>query len=236
MMNICKTLFLISVCVVILASSVFAVYIPVKGDPNDYIDISGHWAKTSIDYVIKNGYFKGITDKKFEPNSDMSRAMLVTVLWRLTGDDLKTTRTVNGVLKTYPKYVNMFWDMKDDAWYTDYVSWANENEIISGYSKREFKPDESITREQLSTILYNYLKNYKLVRNFDDLKVKEGVIFGDDSLISDWAKDKVYLIQQTGLMEGRTDGSFYPKDKVTRAEVSVVIERLVDIINGRKSF
>lgn len=205
----------------------FGVYIAVKGDPNKYTDIANHWAYDSICNVIQKGYFKGITDNKFEPETDMSRAMLVTVLWRLTGDEIKTTKVVDGVTKTYPKYVNMFWDMKDDDWYTDYVSWANKNDIIDGYSKREFRPDESVTREQLAVILYNYLKNYKLVRTFDAMKINEKVVFTDEANISEWAKDKVSMMQQIGLLEGRNDGSFDPKATVTRAEIATVIERLV---------
>lgn len=205
----------------------FGVYIPTRGDPSKYTDIANHWAYESICNVIQKGYFKGITEDKFEPETEMSRAMIVTVLWRLTGDEIKTTKVVDGVTKTYPKYVNMFWDMKDDAWYTDYVSWANKNDIIDGYSKREFRPDESITREQLAVILYNYLKNYKLVRTFDTMKVNEKVTFNDETSISEWAKEKVSTMQQIGLLEGRSDGSFDPKTTVTRAEIATVIERLI---------
>lgn len=230
MKNLCRLLILVILSTSILFNSVLAVNIQVKGDPNDYVDISGHWAQTSINYVIENGYFKGVTSKEFMPDTPVSRAMLVTVLWRLTGENLTYTKTTNGVTKTYPKYVNMFWDMEDDEWYTNYVSWANEHDIISGYSEREFRPEESVTREQLSTILYNYLKNYKLVRNLDSLKVNEPVAFVDDSLISDWAKDKVSIMQQIGLMQGRADGTFDPKATVTRAEIAVVIERLLNIV------
>lgn len=231
MRNVLKILSLSIFVSIVIASGVLATYyVPAQGNPSNYNDISGHWAENEINSVIKKGYFKGVTDKEFGPDTEMSRAMLVTVLWRLTGDDLHKTRIVDGEAKKYPIYVNMFWDMKDDAWYTDYVSWANKKEIISGYSKREFKPDESITREQLSTILYNYLKNYKLVRSFDSLKIKEAVNFADGDQISDWARDKVSIIQQIGLMEGRTDGSFDPKTTVTRAEIAVVIERLLKIV------
>lgn len=225
-----KIMILFVLSISILVNSVFAVNIQAKGDPKDYIDINGHWAESSINFVIENGYFKGMTKNEFKPDISMSRAMLVTVLWRLTGETLKTTKVVNGVTKTFPKYVNMFWDMEDDAWYTDCVSWANENKIISGYSKREFRPDEAITREQLSTILYNYLKNYKVIRGFESLKVNASVVFADDALISDWAREKVSIIQQIGLMEGRNDGTFDPQATVTRAEIAVVIERLLEIV------
>ena len=222
--------FIFMIVSLIISTNVLAVYIPLKGNPNDYDDISNHWANSSINYVIENGYFKGMTSNKFEPETNMSRAMIVTVLWRLTGDDLTYTKTVDGVTRKIPKYVNMFWDMKDDDWYTNYISWANKNNIIDGYSKREFRPNEAVSREQLAVILYNYLKNYKLIRSLDVYKVNEAVAFTDEALISDWAKDKVTIIQQIGLMEGRTEGNFAPKETVTRAEVAVVIERLVKML------
>lgn len=226
MNNYLKKIVVIGILVVLLTSSVYAIYIPVKGNPNDYTDIKEHWAYNNISYVISNGFFKGITKTEFMPNLNMTRATLVTVLWRLTGEDLTYTKTTETGTKKVNRYVNMFWDMDDDGTYTNYVAWANYNKIISGYSKREFGPDDPITREQLSTILYNYLKNYKKVRVFDSLKVNEPVTFVDNDMISDWAVEKVSMIQQIGLMQGREDGTFDPKGFVTRAEVAVVIERL----------
>ena len=69
-----------------------------------------------------------------------------------------------------------------------------------------------------------------MIRGFEALKVNDPVVFVDDAQISDWAKDKVSIIQQIGLMEGRVDGSFDPKATVTRAEIAVVIERLLKIV------
>ncbi len=226
-MQILKKIVLMCLVFVFILSTVYAVYIPVKGNPANYVDISEHWAYDSMKYVIENGYFNGVTKNEFRPDDEMSRAMLVTVLWRLTGDDL-TWISSSG--KRTPRYVNMFWDMKDDEWYTNYISWANKNDIINGYSKREFRPNDSITREQLAVVLYNYLKNYKLVRNLNTMKTCEPVTFIDNDSISEWARDKVSMIQQIGLMEGKSDGSFSPNDKITRAEASIIIQRLDSII------
>lgn len=214
----------------IISSSVFARVVLTKGQPDNYIDIKEHWAYDSIKYVISQGYFQGINSTEFSPDSEITRAMLVTALWRLTGDELTHVVYVDGVGKVYPNYVKMFWDMKDSDWYTNYISWANKNKIISGYSEREFRPNENLTREQLSVILYNYMKEYRVVRGFTQFVVNDAVTFTDNELISDWAKDKVSIMQQIGLMTGRPDGSFDPKGTVTRAEVAVVIERLVKML------
>ncbi len=222
-----RSIFLIIAFVLIFSSVVNAVYIPVRGNPDNYTDIKEHWAYDSISYVIKNGYYNGITKTEFNPEDTMTRAMLVTVLWRLTGDDVIRI-TSSG--KRVSRYVNMFWDIDDDEWFTNYVAWANKNDIISGYSKREFKPNDAVTREQLAVILYNYMKNYKLVRSFSTRIINEPVTFNDESLISDWAKEQVSIMQQIGLMEGRENGNFDPQATVTRAEVSVVIQRLVNML------
>lgn len=214
----------------IISSSVFARVIITKGQPDNYIDISNHWAYESIKYVITQGYFQGINSTEFSPDSEITRAMLVTALWRLTGDELTHITYTDGVGKVYPNYVKKFWDMKDSDWYTNYISWANTNKIISGYTEREFRPNENLTREQLSVILYNYMKEYRVVRGFTQFVVNDAVTFTDSDLISDWAKEKVSIMQQIGLMTGRPDGNFDPKGTVTRAEVAVVIERLVKML------
>lgn len=225
-----RNLMLVISLVAMASSSVFAKVILVKGNPANYIDINNHWAYDSIKYVISEGYFQGVNSKEFMPNSEMTRAMLVTALWRLTGDNLTHTSTSNGVTRVIPNYVNMFWDMKDSDWCTNYIAWANKEGIISGYSKREFRPNENVTREQLSVILYNYMKEYRVVRGFNQFFVNEAVTFTDNEAISDWAKEQVSIMQQIGLMTGRPDGSFDPQGTVTRAEVAIVIERLVKML------
>lgn len=213
----------------IISSNVFAIVVLTKGNPNDYTDISAHWAYESIKNVISKGYFKGVTSTQFMPDEKLTRAMAVTAIWRLTGDELTHTTTKDGVTKVIPNYVNKFWDMKDSAWYTNYISWANKNKIIKGYSEREFRPDETVSREQLAVILYNYFKEYRVIRSFDPYTVNEEITFTDDSLISDWAKKEVTVMQRMGLMSGREDGSFDPKGTVTRAEMAVIIDRIVNL-------
>lgn len=218
----------------ILSSQVLAVVIIPKGNPNSYTDIANHWATDAMRYVITEGYFKGESSTEFLPEEEMSRAMLCTVLWRLTGEELtRTTVTAEGNVKIVPRYVKKFWDMKEEDWYTNYISWANKNDIINGYTEREFRPDESVTREQVAVIFHNYLKNYKLVRNFDIYLTNEPITYTDEANIADWAKEQVAIMQQIGLMNGRPDGSFDPQGTVTRAEVAVMIQRLVAWIAAR---
>ena len=229
--NLKRLILLISIFSII-SNSVFASVILTKGQPSDYVDINDHWAYDSIKYVIMQGYFQGINSTEFSPDSEITRAMLVTALWRLTGDELTHVSYIDGVARVYPNYVKKFWDMKDSDWYTNYISWANSNKIITGYTEREFRPNENLTREQLSVILYNYMKEYRVVRGFTQYIVNDAVTFTDNDMISDWAKEKVSIMQQIGLMTGRPDGSFDPKGTVTRAEVAVVIERLVKMLPG----
>lgn len=224
-----KKLLLVSLLTIIISISsvAYGYVIMVKGNPKDFTDIENHWAIESLNYCIEKGYIKGMTKTTFEPDTNMVRAEVVTTLWRLTGEDLTTINT-NG--KKVPKYVNMFFDIPDDSEYANTVAWANKNDIINGYSKRQFGPNDDVSREQLATILYRYIKNYKNVRLLDNLKVKEAVAYKDAGEISAWAKETVDFITQTGLMQGRTDGTFDPKAPVTRAEISAIVERLVKMV------
>ena len=100
------------------------------------------WFKPSVDYVYNHGLMNGTSATKFEPDTKMSRAMLVTVLWRYEGSPLG--------------YVNKFKDIPEGEWYTDAVSWARENGIAAGVSATLFDPDGNVTREQLTTFMYRY--------------------------------------------------------------------------------
>ncbi|MBQ8523741.1 MAG: leucine-rich repeat protein, partial [Clostridia bacterium] len=118
-------------------------------DKDLYVKIQFHsdvsyksWYRDSVAYVLVNGLMNGTSATKFEPNTTMTRAMLVTVLWRLDGSPA-------------PKSSAPFGDLKQ-AWYKDAVAWAAENEIVLGVGGDRFDPNGNITREQMATILYRF--------------------------------------------------------------------------------
>ena len=109
--------------------------------------LSGCWYEEAVVYMYKNGYMSGISNTKFGPNNNMSRAMLVTVLHRLSGDPAPSTAAP-------------FKDVSSSQYYAKAVAWAYKNNIVSGTSANYFSPNASISREQLVAILYRYA-NYK---------------------------------------------------------------------------
>ena len=183
-------------------------------DDNTFPDVCHEdWYYPAVKYVYQNNLFKG-TDAGFEPQSHMTRAMLVTVLHRYDGNqDMFAT--------------NGFDDVYQDMWYTQSINWALENSIITGYSEDRFAPDISITREQLAVVLYRYAqyKGYELsVKNNTDI-----LRYKDIDSISPYAEDAICYAVASGLMSGRTEDMLAPGASVTRAEVATMIMRFAEV-------
>ena len=149
----------------------------------------------------------------FEPNRTMTRAMFVTVLWRLHGS---------------PKMTNPcpFTDVIKDSWYYDAVKWAAKNEIVMGIGDGLFAPEAQITREQMATILYRY-------EQFSG-KIPPDIVtnkqFADSNKISGYAKNAVTALVKQGIINGRPGNIFDPKGMATRAEVAAVMRRFMEAV------
>ncbi len=175
----------------------------------EFSDSNDSWASRSIEFVSSREILNGVADEEFAPKLEVSRAMIVTVLGRLSNVD------VTG-------YTNNFQDVEDGVWYTNYVTWAKESGIASGVTDSTFSPKDNLTREQLAVIVNNYL-NYLGY----DIIVENNDGFVDDSDISPWASESVYALKSIGLVSGDQNGSYNPKSNLTRAELSSILERLV---------
>lgn len=178
-----------------------------------FTDISTHWAKESIDYVVGRGLMSGNSETAFAPNSAMTRGMLVTALGRLAGVDTKA----------YTK--NSFTDVKADSAYRPYIEWAYSKGIIQGIGNSQFAPDRAITREEIAVIFANYAKAtcYTLPIT------REASVYADASVIGSAYKDAVKAMQQAGIMMGGSDNKFNPKGNATRAEVSSMLGRYIKL-------
>lgn len=183
------------------------------GSVENFKDVSYHWAKNSIAYVVENGLFNGVTSTEFQPETKMSRAMFVTVLGRLDGADTSASQS------------SSFGDVPSTEWYTDSVNWAVENGIVNGITDSIFDPNGNVTREQMAVMLYKYIVN----ENIDIQQAETIVVFKDYTSISAYAKHAVVYMQKTGLINGRNDGSFDPQGLATRAEVATIMERFAEI-------
>lgn len=178
-------------------------------NPVSFNDVKAHWADEYINFVAEREIMRGVAEKKFAPDSNMTRAMFVTVLWRLAGSPAG-----EGSLG--------FEDVNDGAWYTDALVWGVKNNIVNGYDEKHFGPDDNVTREQLCVLIARYLKNSDY-----DINATEDITFADADKISVWAKNEVNWCAERALVSGRPGGMFAPRDNATRAENAAVIRRMI---------
>ena len=162
------------------------------------------WYADAVQYVVSEGLMNGTDAAAFSPDTSMSRAMLVTVLYRLSGEPAVSQDSG-------------FADVAADAYYADAVSWATEQGIVTGTSQTAFSPDESVTREQMAALLYRYAGEPSAA---GDLSA-----YADADSVSAYASDAMAWCVENGVLNG-TDGSrLEPAASATRAEVAAVLQR-----------
>lgn len=170
------------------------------------------WYYTDIGFVVENGIFNGITDEIFGPEEIITRAMLVTVLYRVEGEP-EVTGTAT------------FEDIDKDGYYAEAIVWGQQNGIIKGYSDTEFAPDQNITREQIAAIMHRYAK-YKGIDTTEEEKT-DIYFYTDYDDISGYAIPSVQYVVGSGLMQGKTAVTFHALDNATRAEIAAILHRFV---------
>ena len=179
-----------------------------------FVDVkAGDWFCGAVERVYKEGIIIGITAKTFEPESKMTRAQLVTIACRLSGDEYKGLG--EGLT---------FKDTPKTEWYADYVGWALREGIVTGYPDGTFKPDAPVTRAELAVVLARFF-NYRDIYFADAPLVKS---FADADRIEDWAADAVEKIRLCGIISGDPAGNFNPGASATRAEIATMITRYLD--------
>ncbi|WP_313133515.1 S-layer homology domain-containing protein [Anaerocolumna sp.] len=178
-----------------------------------FTDISSHWAKDSIDYVVGRGLLSGTSDTFFAPNTAMTRGMLVTALGRLAGVDVKTYTT------------NSFTDVKADSAFCPYIEWAYKKGIIQGIGNNQFAPDRAVTREEIAVIFANFAK----ATGYTLPVTRTATTYADASSIGSTYETAVTAMQQAGIMMGGTNNQFNPKSSATRAEVSSMLHRYIKL-------
>jgi hypothetical protein len=165
------------------------------------------WFYDAVQYVYDNGLMDGTENNTFSPKVTTSRGMLVTILWRLEGKP-----TVSGTV---------FPDVASGQWYTNAVLWASANGIVEGYDNGKFGPDDTLTREQMATILYRYAsyKGYDVTASADLSK------YTDAGRVSSYAATALSWANATGLVTGMTDTTLVPKGSAIRAQAATILMR-----------
>lgn len=174
------------------------------------------WYYNAIDELVTKGLMYGIGNDAFSPNTNTTRAMLVAMLYRYCGEKLE-----NGWSRT-----NTFSDVEDGIWYSEAVEWAYRNGIVSGYTEYAFRPEQAITREEMTQVFVKFMgyRGYVLDSEMDCREM-----FKDGNKIQDWALHSVNAIVESGLMVGDVEGNFNPGKAATRAEAGAVLVRMMHL-------
>lgn len=183
-----------------------------------FTDVDGHWAENDIYRCVNIGLFSGVSDTLFDPEGTVTRAMAVTVFGRFSKDNIENSTSV-------------FTDVPADKYYTHYVSWGAENNIVKGISEIEFAPEDFVTREQISAMIVRYL-NYKgIACPNSSAEIKS---HSDYEQISDYAKEDMAICSEMGLIKGHDSGLIDPKGNLTRAQLASIMTRLSEFIESIK--
>ena len=216
-----------SVITVLLAAVLTAGLLPVSAaaapkDPFDDVK-ENSWYAPYVYALREQGVIEGVDASHFAPQTELTRAQLVTMLTPELGEEAMAVYAGK----------NRYSDVKKGSWYTPYVNWASDQGWIAGYEDGTFRPDRALTRAEAAAILVKYAQktdsSILKTREEDPEKVS------DDKEIPDWARDAVYKSLKAGLFSGYPDGTFGPKRPITRAEISVVLCRLYEIDPEKES-
>lgn len=174
----------------------------------DLADIKGHWAEEYIASLYEKSIVSGSGDGKYNPDNNITRAEFIQILYNMS------KMTSDGS--------HSFKDVKPGDWFAQAVAWAVNFGITSGTDADTFSPYENITREQMAAMIYRYATLMGA-----DWQTTENGEFADETDIADYAKYQVRWAKGEGIISGRPDGSFGPKDNATRAESAAMLSRLV---------
>lgn len=168
------------------------------------------WFYNDIMFVFNNKIMTGTSESEFSPDTTLNRAMMITILHRIDGDS-----------SVYEK--NIFNDVEKNSWYEGAVNWGFENKIVTGTGENTFAPMNSLTREQLCVMLYNYTKYIGAKTELADIS-----FYHDEKIVSEWAKDAVSWAVEEKIVTGKGNNTIAPRDCATRAEAAAVIRRYIE--------
>ncbi len=181
---------------------------------NPFEDVNENdWFFEDVKYANRNTLMQGTSNTTFAPNDNLTRAMLVTVLYRLEGEPEM-------------KDAQWFEDVEKGQWYSDAVSWATFNGITMGYGDGSFGPEDFITREQIAAVMHRYAQ-YKGY----DVSVGENtniLSYDDFADISEYAIAPMQYAAGAGLMKGKSESTLNPGEFATRAEIAAILHRFIE--------
>jgi hypothetical protein len=185
-------------------------------NPVEFADVTKHWAKDSINDMGSRLIVSGSGNGNYSPNKEITRAEFAAIVIRALGLKAETTES-------------SFADIKDTAWYAGYVDTAVSYGVITGYSNGKFGPNDKITREQAMTMIARAMKLTGLYTTLTDAEMNAQISFyADGASSSKYAKEGVAACLKKGVISGKSSNKLAPKAYITRAEVAVIIERMLE--------
>ena len=177
-----------------------------------FIDVAeGDWFYDAVVYAYQNELMDGVGGNRFAPNSETTRAQLVTILYRLEGQP-----AVSGDLP--------FTDVETGIWYTDAILWAAQNNIVNGVNDTEFAPGDDLTRQQLVTILYRYAE----AKGYDVSASADLSGYPDAGQVQDYAQPAMAWAVAENIIQGMEDGTLKPAGNASRAQIATILMRFCE--------
>lgn len=183
---------------------------PIEPGPchwKDFDDCTADWYHEAVDFAVSRGMMDGVGQGRFAPSDALTRAMTVTVLYRLTGSP-----KVEGPTG--------FDDVAEGQWYSAAIAWAKRTGVVNGVTETRFAPSENVTREQIAAILWRWEGKPEIWTDISS--------FPDNGEVSGYAFDAVTWAVESGLFRGDETGRLNPKNSATRAEYATILMRFLD--------
>ena len=186
---------------------------PAAAQPDiPFTDVGDTWYRDAVTFVYERGLMTGTSSTTFAPSQNLTRAQLVTILWRMEGEPNVAFRPI-------------FNDVLAGQWYSTAVIWAFDNGVVSGTGPGTFAPHNNITREQFATMMHNYARfaghNTSVPANFNLNQ------FTDAGAISGWALEAMRWANFNGLITGTTATTLSPQGTANRAQCAAILMRYV---------
>ena len=177
-----------------------------------FVDVAeGDWFYDAVVYAYQNELMDGVGGNRFAPNSETTRAQLVTILYRLEGQP-----AVSGDLP--------FTDVESGTWYTDAILWAAQNNIVNGVNDTEFAPGDDLTRQQLVTIFYRYAES----KGYDVSASADLSGYPDAGQVQDYAQPAMAWAVAENIIQGMEDGTLKPAGNASRAQIATILMRFCE--------
>ncbi len=183
-----------------------------------YLDTKkSDWYSKSVKFAVENNLMVGTSETTFSPKLDTTRAMVATILFRLSKEEKVLSK-------------NKFKDVENGKWYHDSIIWAKEKGIVKGYDENTFAPNDKLTREQLITIMYRYAK----LKGYNTKNVANLEKYTDTDKISNFATTPIKWAVANGIIKGTSDSTLSSKENTTRAMVAQIFMNFINKFEENK--